>query len=744
MTTLTTSDDQGVCGPRGWIPLLGACVLVASLTLGVFVRVVGHDIVYWDDPHYVTENAKVSEGLTPAGIVWAFTTFTCSNWHPLTWISHMLDVSLLGMNVGRHHLVNAVLHVLNSLLLLILLHRMTGRLVPSVLASVLFGVHPLHVESVAWLSERKDVLSTFFWFSSTWVYVQYARSSEGWQRVAALGLFLLALLAKPMAVTLPFTLLLLDVWPLRRLPLDRGWPRFITSLLPLLKEKVPFFLLTVAHCVVTAMAQRSTMASLTSYSIWLRFGNAVTSYVAYLVKTVCPVGLSCFYPMRAEFPAWEVVAAVSLLIFTTFLVLRYLGSRPHLAFGWFWYVGTLVPAIGIVHVGAQAMADRYTYVPLVGIFVAMAWLWDSWRSRGFAHNVVAVGLAAGVVLASSVASFRQTGLWRDSVTLFEHALHVTRPNPTVHHCLGIAYFRARRHDEAIQQLRLALRLFPGFHDARFQLGKILYWKRDIDGAGEQFSAILHPSKEAAYCHYHVGNALMERGDLERALFHYRRALFFGPETSKHHNKIGSVLLELDRPGTAEAEFSAAVRLNPQNAEAASNLVRTRAVIEQLSLEVTECAAAVRSRPDDLARRVRLGMLYQKAGKTADAIETFVAILDTKPEHPEAGLGLATIHASRGEYGEAIAVLERIARTHHELDEPVLLLAGIHASIGDAEGIKHWLAVAESRGFDVLSRLRSVANAVRLEDCETVNRLVLRLSSRQSPQLHSAPNADGTG
>ena len=437
--------------------------LLVLTTLFAYRRSLSSDFITLDDPWYVTANTRVQEGLNSGSFAWAWTAFDASNWHPVTWLSHMLDVQLFGLDAGKHHLTNLLLHCANAVLLMILLFRMTGALWRSALVAFLFALHPLHVESVAWIAERKDVLSTLFWLLTLWAWLAYTRSKKPGPYALALALFSLGLMSKPMLVTLPFTLLLLDFWPLGRatLPL-RGQGVTVKRLL---WEKAPLFAMSAASCVFTLIAQREAMQNLSFLSPAERVANALKAYAGYLDKMVWPSKLAVFYPYhQTGLLTGSAAAALLLLAALTILALKLARRAPYLCMGWLWYLGTLVPVIGLIQVGDQSMADRYTYVPLIGIFIAAAWgLADlTGENRTLRHAAAALAV---VVLAGSFAVTRvQTGYWTDAETLFGHALEVTSDNWVAHNCLGISLAFKGRMNEAVLHYAEALRINPRHSD----------------------------------------------------------------------------------------------------------------------------------------------------------------------------------------------------------------------------------------------------------------------------------------
>ena len=532
-----------------------ACIWLILITavLLVYWQVGDHEFINYDDNVYITDNAQVQKGLTSKGIIWAFTTSHTGNWHPLTWISHMLDCELYGLNPGGHHLTNVLLHMANALLLFVVLRWMTGAIWRSGLVAVLFALHPLHVESVAWAAERKDVLSTFFWMLTMVAYVHYVNRPGGKRYLLVLVTFFLGLMAKPMLVTLPFVLLLLDYWPLNRFK-----PRAVTGSvedqslgfqssgddkLPILKavmEKTPLFLMSLFSCVVTVMAQQEAgaISTLEIVPFKLRIANGLVSFVAYMGKMIWPQDLAVFYPYPvSDLQIWKPVAAGLFVLIVSTVALWVAQRCRYVLVGWLWYLGTLVPVIGLVQVGEQAMADRYTYVPLIGLFIVVVWgfadLVKGWRSRRW---VVSVS-AAVMVLALMAGSWLQVAHWKSSVKLFKHALDATSNNYVAHYNLGNA---------------LALQ------------GK-------LTGAVSHYNKALQINPDHAEAHLNLAVGLDRQGKHQEAIQHYAEVLRISPHDAQSHNNLGVALAEQGRLKEAVAHFTEALRIDPDFKEAQRNL-----------------------------------------------------------------------------------------------------------------------------------------------------------------------------
>jgi hypothetical protein len=432
--------------------------------------VLGNGFILLDDGLYVTGNAWVRKGITLDGLTRMWTANVANNWHPLTMLSHMLDCELFGLAPAGHHLTSLLLHLANVVLLFEVLRRMTGAVWPSSAAAALFAVHPLHVESVAWVSERKDVLSACFWILAMGCYALYVRRPSRGRYLAVAAAMLLGLMAKPMVVTLPFVLLLLDIWPLQRLRFEPGWGRRLARLA---REKLPLFALSAAAILVTLRYQTTSIVALEVLPWRLRLANAAISYAAYLGKMVLPRDLAVFYPLSFQIPLWKPAAAAALLAALTALAVWRARKAPWLLVGWLWFLGTLVPVIGLVQVGRQAMADRYTYLPSIGVYLAVCWGLADLARRSAARRAVLAAAAAAAILALALATRAQVRHWSTTVTLFQHALEATGDNYVAHLALAKAFMQEKNWSGAAKHYRAALNLWPGRRDARRGLEQAL-------------------------------------------------------------------------------------------------------------------------------------------------------------------------------------------------------------------------------------------------------------------------------
>jgi tetratricopeptide (TPR) repeat protein len=614
-------------------------LILVGLTVAVYAPVSGFDFVRFDDPDYVTQNEQVRAGLTWHGVLWAFTTGHIANWHPLTWLSHMLDVQLFGVNAGAHHVVNLLFHVANTLLLFIALRRLTGAVGRSAVVAALFAVHPLHVESVAWVSERKDVLSTFFWMLTLLAYVAYVRRRGAPRYAAVLALFTLGLLAKPMVVTLPFVLLLLDVWPLERITLwqngrlslsdtDRGAAR------RLLSEKLPFFGLALLSIVITIVVQSrwGAVGGLTQYPSRVRAENALVSYVAYVAKLVWPAHLSAFYPYRASVNVALAAGAGVLLLAVTIWAIRTSRERPYVLVGWLWFVGTLLPVIGIVQAGLQSMADRYTYIPAIGLFVIASWGGAELAERWTRRRAVAAIVAVLVVSAYAIRAGEHVGTWRDSATLWQHAVDVTTDNAYASYNLGVVLVQAGRTEEGIERFKEALRIQPDYADVHIDLGNALRSKGALDEAIDEFASVVRLRPSYAEARVAYGDVLRDRGRRAEAIVQYREALRLDPTLAGAHNELGNVFAADGRDAEAMAEYAAAVRLAPDLAEARNNLGGALFRAGKAEEALAEFLVAQRLKPDDAMFHYNTALTYERLGRANEAIEQLRSALRADPRH----------------------------------------------------------------------------------------------------------------
>jgi tetratricopeptide (TPR) repeat protein len=629
------------------------------MVLCVYWQVGGHAFVNFDDDIYVSENPIVLRGLTLEGVRWAFTTFHASNWHPLTWLSHMLDVELFGPSAGWHHRMNVLYHLLNTELLFLVLWRMTGGIWQSAFVAALFGVHPLHVESVAWVAERKDVLSTLFWILTMGAYLRYARRSGIGRYLLVAVPFALGLMCKPMLVTLPFVLLLLDWWPLGRLaPAYSSVPpsrrRHVPVFLRRVWEKVPLLGLSTTSCAITYLAQAKggAVSQFEHLPFRSRISNAFVSYVVYLGKTVWPSSLAVYYPhpatIHATVPAWEIAGSIFLLCGLSVMALQQGHRRPYLAVGWLWYLGTLIPVIGLVQVGAQAMADRYTYVPLIGIFIALAWaipeLLEGWHFRRLALGV----LGGAVVWTLSLAGWSQVGYWRDGVTLFSRAVAVTDRNWLAMNNLGVSYEKLGQYQQAIGYYREALQIKPDDAKAWNNLGVSSERLGQYQQAIGYYREALRIKPDNAKAWYNLGVSSERLGQYQQAIGYYREALRIKPDYANAWINLGVSYSKLGQLQQAISSYREAIRLKPDDAVAWNNLGVSYSKLGQRQQEISSYREAIRLKPDDAVAWNNLGAAYVKLGQYREAIGNFQEALRIKPDYAEARNNLVIVNGKLGQ------------------------------------------------------------------------------------------------
>ncbi len=676
-------------------PVAVAGLLLTGITLALYWPVGGHEFINFDDHEYIIDNPHVRGGLTWPGVVWALGANYASNWHPLTWISHMLDCQLFGLHAGGHHLANLLLHVVNSLLLFWWLRMATGAIWRSALVAALFAWHPLHVESVAWAAERKDVLSTLFFLLTLLSYSRYALSN----RRGALGrdrplfnlpcpsrwyaltlfCFALGLMSKPMLVTLPFVLLLLDFWPLNRLTGSAGQSK-AANLAALLVEKIPFFLFSLGSSVVTFVVQKSGGAvwSVEELSFSSRLANAVVSYGRYLGKTVWPSDLAVVYPYVTHWPVGLVVLSSLLLVVGSLLCLRGARGYPFLPVGWFWFLGTLVPVIGLVQVGAQAMADRYMYIPSIGLFVLL--VWGSWE-LGRALRVRPAFLAGASALAATgclLLTARVLPCWENDRSLFSRALEVTGENYIAYDHLGNGCMADGQTEAAIAYYQASLRLRPRYARAYYHIGTLLMESGRLDEAIPHFRAAVtnNPGFARAYCN--LGKALLAQGHAEEARVQLRQAVKLDPDFADARYNLGSALLLGSEPAEAAKWLAEAARLDPGNASARMNLAVALMTLGRPQEALPHFAEGVRLAPGNPELRFNYGLalLEQNRGEEAAAQFAWGARLRPEDARMHYRLGLALVGQSK--LTEAATEFRETLRLAPDFPEARDQLAGLLA------------------------------------------------------------------
>jgi tetratricopeptide (TPR) repeat protein len=730
---------------------------LSLVTLALYLPSLKNEFIAYDDQQYVTENRHVQQGLNGPAVVWAFKSSYATNWHPLTWLSHMLDCQIYGLHPAGHHLTNTLLHAANAVLLFLLLCRLTGAQWRSFAVAALFAWHPLHVESVAWIAERKDVLSGFFWMLTMLAYARYAESkvmpeqrsnrreealiaSSPMQQAGidqslltsaatksrrpwlwyglALLFFALGLMSKPMVVTLPFVLLLLDFWPLKRFASLKDQNRGAASLFI---EKLPFLILSAASCALTLWAQQQAMASTAGLRISERIVHAILAYGHYLIAMFVPRHLAVYYPYDRSTAAMEVMLAGALLVFITLLVLRLIRKLPYLATGWFWFLGTLVPVLGLVQVGEQAWADRYTYLPSIGLFIMMAWAIADLAGQSKPVRTALPWLGTAVAIVCVTVTSVQLSHWRNTRTLFEHVAGVTRKNPLSATLLGSLLAQEGKYDQAIAYYREALSYSPAFPEAHFylghaydqqgkldeaiaeyeqavwfnpiseqthiRLGVALAKQHKLEQAAAQHEAALKLDPESAVAHNNFAKLLHAQGRLDEAIAHYSAALKYDPSLAQAHNNLGVLLLQKGRAAEGVAQLREALRLKPNDVETQINLAQALVEQQKWNEAADLFAKTVSGATSDANIHCRYASALAHLGRTREAMREFASALLLQQDLPDALDGLSWIlatdpHPEFRNGTEAVRMAEGACRLTGETNAAKLkTLAAAYAEAG---------------------------------------------------------------
>ena len=658
------------------------CLLLALSTIAIYWQVHSFDFVDYDDYEYITLNPNVKAGLTQQGLIWAFTTGYAANWFPLTWLSHMLDCELFGVNPGRHHLTNLLLHIANTLLLFIVLKQMTGVLWQSAFVAAAFALHPMHVESVAWISERKDVLSMFFWILTIAAYLRYVRQPAGTWYLLTILTFAMGLMSKPTVVTLPFVLLLLDYWPLGRLTNPKTlksaehpsskisgpflqWPVFYTLVL----EKIPFFALSLISSIITFSVQRTgkMVAEFGDLPVMSRIANTFFSYIKYIGKLIWPTRLAVFYPHSAlgRMSVWPVALAVLILLIISVCVLRLARSRKYLPVGWFWFLGTLVPMIGLVQVGGQAIADRYTYIPATGLFIIVAWglpdLLARWRYRVISLAITAVVLTSAMM----ICTWRQVAHWQNSYTLFTHALAATgNDNFVVHHMLGKELFNRKKFEDAIHHYEQTLRLRPQHFDTLNNLAAAYYRVGKIDPAIVSWNKALKINPNRPDVHYNMGVALTKQQKLDEAIQHFTQALRLNPGLAEARKGLANAFFLQRRFPEAVEQYRLLIQIAPNSSDLCSRLAFALLELGEIDQAVEYFEQALRIDPGNLELMNNLAWLIATNPSLASRDPQKAISLATRVcefsgyQIPRSLDTLSVAYAAAGKFDEAVTFAQK--------------------------------------------------------------------------------------
>jgi tetratricopeptide (TPR) repeat protein len=731
----------------------GICVLLALAVFAVFSQTLWHPFVNYDDNEYVYENPQVMKGLTLHGIGWAFTTSLSGYWHPLTWLSHMLDCQIWGLNAGGYHLTNVLFHAANVVLLFLVLRRMmslhpdksagaaasqAGALWPSAFVAAVFAIHPLNVESVAWVAERKNVLSTFFWLLTMGAYLGYV-NQPGWRRYGlVISCYVLGLMSKPMLVTLPFVLLLLDWWPLHRFERSK--------LRPLLLEKVPLFLLAVASSVVTYLGQKRVGAVMTleQSHFGVRLAKVPVNYVTYLWHTVWPEELLIPYPYPPTFAISQVVMSAALLAGITLLVLWAVRSKPYAAVGWFWFLGTLVPVIGLVQVGTTPVADRFTYVPQIGLYLMVAWaardLTASWRYR----RQILGATAAMVITALMVCAAIQTSYWRDSESLWIHTLACTSGNYIAHGNLANTLADQGRSVEAIEHYQKAIEINPAYAEAENNLATVLLAAGRLGEAIEHCQRALEIDPNFAEAYYNLGCAFDNQGRSAEAIGHYQKAIELNPDLAEAHHNLGALFSSQGRLDETVKQYQRAIEIKPDNARAHYDLAGVFGLRNQLAEAIEHYRKAIEIKPDYVDAHGNLANALAAQGRLDEALKEYQRTLELVPHSAQTHYKLALALQTQHHFAAASAEYQRALELDPQHLPARLNLAWLLATCPEASLRNGNRAVALARQaeqladqgespriFDTLAA--AYAEAGRFDEAVETARRALKLNATQNNQ-----------
>jgi tetratricopeptide (TPR) repeat protein len=753
-------------------PIPFIAVLLILITVAAYENVRNHEFINFDDDIYVTDNQIVKEGLTLKGISWALGFNKSGYWQPLTWLSHMLDCELYGLNPGRHHLTNLMIHLANTLLLFWTLYRMTGRVYRSALVAVFFAVHPLNVDSVAWVAERKNLLSTFFWMLSLLSYNRYAENPKPDRYMLTLILFVLGLMVKPMLVTLPFVLLLLDFWPLKRLkfgqrqefgleePQVRATEKQHTVVSKLFIEKIPFFALSLGSVWLSISSTQhiNNMIAADTVPMTLRISNALVSYVSYMGKMIWPLELAIYYPYPESIPLWQAAGAGVLLTAATVLFVFLINRKSYLAVGWLWYLGTLVPVIGIVQGGLwPEMADRWAYVPLIGLFVMIAWgVPDALQKWQFAKPVMTV-MAIGIIGSLLIITQTQLQHWKNSKTLFEQTLKVTSDNTVAHNNLGNALLEEGKTEEALDHFMAALRIEPRHAGAQNNMGNVLMKLGRVDEATDHYLESIKIDPLKAKTHNNLAIALNEQKRIEESILHLREALQLKPNYADAYNNLGAVYRKKGKIQNAAKCYLEAIRLKPDFAEAYNNLglllchegklkdaiyYFRKAISKNPDFKaardnlkrawtdrdifneaVAQIQAQLNRNPEDVELYLKLGDLHKEHGELNDALKQYQNALLIRPNFLAALNNVAIVHAMKGEYNKAIDLLKQLIKSQPDNPENYYYLAGIYSRKNKVGDSIDWLKKAIAKGYNSWDRLVNDSNFDSIKETSFFKALV---------------------
>ena len=636
---------------------LSIVALLIIVTCFAFAQILNNGFINYDDNGYVTKNNHIRSGISVETIIWSFESFEQSNWHPFTWISHAIDCSIFGLDARYHHAMNLLLHLLSSIILFYLLERITRSMWQSAFVAIVFAIHPLHVESVAWIAERKDVLSGLLWMMTIYAYIAYRQTPTTGKYLITLSIFVFGLLAKPMLVTLPFVLILLDYWPIKYLKLSTNKKgNNLSSLAQNIRDKIPFFLLSLISSIITYIVQQhgGSMAESDSLSFQDRVSNAIVSYTKYIWKTILPIDMAIFYPHPGSNVALlEICISTLILTIITTFVWKQRFQQPYLIVGWLLFIGMLIPVIGLVQVGLQAMADRYIYLPIIGLSIMTAWGVPTLIQRLQSSRYILTGLFLIVTVAMLLTTRVQVQYWKDSITLFNHALAVTSNNHLAHNNLGVELADSGKHTEAVAHLREALRIRPNEILIHSNLARSLVALGERREALDHYNWILNRVTEDPLLHRRIGDVLADEGRTNEAISHYIEAIKLDSTDLSSRYKLALLYTQQLKFDEGKNQCMFLLKFEPRNSKA-HEVLGIIAGKQQLNEEAfKEFFEAIRYDSMNADAYNDLGILYERIGKSDEAFETFQKAVYINPQHFEAQSNLGSALVKKGQYPEAV-------------------------------------------------------------------------------------------
>ena len=743
-------------------------LFLVIVTIAIYAPVRHHDFINFDDGLYVEDNRHVQAGLTSESIEWAFSVTKSDErayWHPLTWMSHMLDCQILGVQPGYHHLSNLFYHLVNVLLLFLVFTRMTGAIWKSAFVAALFAVHPLNVDSVAWIAERKNLLSTTFWFSTMLAYIYYAKNPSLRRYLLVFAGMTAGLLAKPMLVTLPCVLLLIDFWPLNRTRFawqehtaNKRFPE--ASLYQLIAEKIPLLILSAISTVfsVISLDHHDQFIAHNIIPLWLRIENAIVSYIQYIVKIIWPQDMAIFYPFPDAIQGWQVLVAFLLLIALFLIAFLLIKKMPFLSVGWLWFFGTLVPVIGIVQGGRwPAIADRWTYVPAIGLFIIAGWGGSAILEKISQKRTLKVVCASFVLVPLMIVSHHQVGYWKNSITLFSHAIDVTKDNGLAHYNLGealgdtgefekaiVQYYAALKidnqnatahinlanalarkgeFDEAFSHFNMALTIEPDNEFAHLNLAKALLLKGKPDEAANHFNTALKINPRLDYAYVGLGNIFAGKNEFNKAIEYTLKALEINPDYAVASENLGKLMLRQGNVADAIPHFKKTLEIDPDNENAKTNLKQLSVFQKKIDEETPKILQSIKSSPNDPLLYVQLGRLYQSMRFFNNAIPQYEKALSIKPDTIPALYSLGVIYTLRGEYDNAIKAFKKIIANDPDNAAAFYNIACIYSRQNNINEAVKWLKKAVDKGYDNWNNLKTDPDMNNLKDNPDYHKII---------------------